>query len=85
VEQGRLFLALQPVVNSDTGVTDQYEALLRIDDDAGGFSDAHLLVSAAERFGLIKNIDKWVCNYPLNSCHVFVENSILIERSFHDE
>lgn len=60
VEQGRLFLALQPVVNSNTGVTDQYEALLRIDDDAGGFSDAHLLVSAAERFGLIKNIDKWV-------------------------
>ena len=60
VADDKFILALQPVVNRTTDAVSHYEALLRIQEGPNDFYDAHLFVSAAERFGLIAVLDKWV-------------------------
>ena len=60
IEHGRFALACQPILNTRMQTVDSYEVLIRMVDDAqrlilpGGF------VPAAERFGLMVEIDKWV-------------------------
>ncbi|THB65335.1 MAG: EAL domain-containing protein [Gammaproteobacteria bacterium] len=48
----------QPVVNSVTGEVEFYEALLRIFDEKGSPYPAEKIISAAERSGLIQELDE---------------------------
>ncbi|MDY6978888.1 MAG: EAL domain-containing protein [Pseudomonadota bacterium] len=58
-ENDHFKLAFQPIVNIDSGLSEDYEVLLRMsldNDDVilpGGF------LPAAERFGLINHVDRW--------------------------
>ena len=61
LEEDRLILYCQPILDLGTNEICQYELLLRLPDDEGGEPlppSAFLYV--AERFGLIQAIDGWV-------------------------
>ena len=53
-------LCYQPVVNLATGLAGHYEALLRLRDADGTLITAERFLRAAERFGLMPQIDRWV-------------------------
>jgi diguanylate cyclase (GGDEF)-like protein len=57
IQENRLRLAFQPVVQSATGHISHYEALLRIIGEDGKISSAGALIPVAERMGLIDMID----------------------------
>lgn len=60
VKDGRIKLAYQPVIDSRTGNTSHYEALLRLYTDEGKISSAGTLIPVAERMGFMPTIDKLV-------------------------
>lgn len=53
-------LVYQPVVNLVTGRVDHYEALVRLQGDDGELILPDEFLPAAERFGLMPQIDRWV-------------------------
>lgn len=60
VEEGRIRLAYQPIIDSKTGKTVHYEGLLRLYGADGHISSAGVLIPIAERMGLMPMIDKIV-------------------------
>jgi len=59
-KEKRLRLAYQPIIESKTGKTLHYEALLRLVNQAGKISSAGALIPIAEKMGLIDVIDTMV-------------------------
>lgn len=59
-KEKRLRLAYQPVIESKTGKTVHYEALLRLVNQTGAISSAGALIPIAEKMGLIDIIDTMV-------------------------
>jgi diguanylate cyclase (GGDEF)-like protein/PAS domain S-box-containing protein len=59
IEQRRLELHSQPIVDVATHRTDRYELLLRVRDDHGILLPASF-IAAAEREGMIIDLDRWV-------------------------
>src|SRR5262249_8112660 len=59
-KEKRLRLAYQPVIESKTGKTSHYEALLRLVNQTGKISSAGALIPVAEKMGLIDIIDTMV-------------------------
>lgn len=60
VQEGRIRLAYQPVIDSKTGKVAHYEGLLRLFGEDGKISSAGTLIPIAERMGFIPMIDKLV-------------------------
>lgn len=60
LENDRLLLHAQPIVNLKTGSPEQYELLLRIQNDDGSLALPGSFLGIAERFGLIRDIDRKV-------------------------
>ncbi len=60
IHEDRLRMAYQPIIDSATGETSHYEALLRVVGDDGTISSAGALIPIAERMGLIHVIDRLV-------------------------
>lgn len=60
VQEGRIKLAWQPVIDSKTGKVAHYEGLLRLFGEDGKISSAGTLIPIAERMGFIPMIDKLV-------------------------
>ena len=61
LEDDRLVLYCQPIIDLATNVTSQYELLLRLPEGPqGGLLPPSGFLYAAERFGLIQAIDGWV-------------------------
>ncbi|MEX2238763.1 MAG: PAS domain S-box protein [Dehalococcoidia bacterium] len=56
----RFRLLYQPVVNVADGKIDHYEALIRLVAADGQLIEAGTFIAAAERVGLIQEIDRWV-------------------------
>ncbi len=54
-------MTIQPLQSEETG--SHYEILLRMRDEAGALVSPDLFISAAERYGLISNIDRWVVEH----------------------
>jgi EAL domain-containing protein (putative c-di-GMP-specific phosphodiesterase class I) len=59
-KEKRLRLAYQPIIESKTGKTLHYEALLRLISQTGKISSAGALIPVAEKMGLIDIIDTMV-------------------------
>lgn len=57
IENNRIKMAFQPVIESKTGRIAHYEALLRLIGEDGKISSAGALIPIAERMGLIDMID----------------------------
>ncbi|MGE0754287.1 MAG: EAL domain-containing protein, partial [Alphaproteobacteria bacterium] len=93
-KEDRLRLAYQPVIESKTGKTAHYEALLRLISHTGKISSAGALIPVAEKMGLIDIIDTMVMekviqelrNSPnvtlaLNVSNETTENSTWLEKA----
>ncbi len=60
LDEDRLVLHAQPVVETATGLTTQHELLVRMIDAHGDLIPPSSFLPVAERFGLIREIDRWV-------------------------
>ncbi|MCH9735143.1 MAG: EAL domain-containing protein, partial [Actinomycetia bacterium] len=60
IDEGRLVLYRQPMVEISTGATTSYELLLRMDDGKGGLRTPDTFMPTAEQRGLSLMIDLWV-------------------------
>ncbi len=62
LDEDRLVLHAQPVVETATGRTTQHELLVRMIDPHGDLIFPGSFLPIAERFGLVREIDRWVLN-----------------------
>lgn len=64
LEQGRLVLHYQPIVTVNAGIRkySHFEALVRMIDESGQLVAPGEFIPAAELYGLIEDIDRWVVN-----------------------
>ncbi|MEQ1790649.1 MAG: GGDEF domain-containing phosphodiesterase [Rickettsiales bacterium] len=69
VKEKRLRMAYQPVINSVTGKTSHFEALLRIVSSTGQISSAGALIPVAEKMGMIDVIDTLVMELVIDELH----------------
>jgi PAS domain S-box-containing protein len=60
LDEGRLLLYAQPIVEITTGQVVTHELLLRMRDTAGRLIEPGVFLPAAERYGLMPSIDAWV-------------------------
>ncbi|HEX8854497.1 MAG TPA: EAL domain-containing protein [Thermoleophilaceae bacterium] len=60
LEGERLVLCAQPVLNLGTNEISQYELQLKVADDEGRLTPPEALVFAAERYGVVGWIDRWL-------------------------
>jgi diguanylate cyclase (GGDEF)-like protein len=60
LDQNRLVLHGQPIVNLGTGEVTQYELLVRLQPQSGPLLAPNAFLHIAERFGMITAIDTWV-------------------------
>jgi PAS domain S-box-containing protein len=60
IDEDRLVLAGQPIVSAATGAVCGQELLLRLRDRQGSLVMPDKFLPAAERFGLIRDVDLWV-------------------------
>ncbi|WP_260293658.1 EAL domain-containing protein [Sedimenticola hydrogenitrophicus] len=68
LEEDRFCLYVQPIVPIDqrSPHTGHYEVLIRMRDEAGALVPPNKFIPAAERFGLMPRIDRWVVNQLFN-------------------
>jgi diguanylate cyclase (GGDEF)-like protein/PAS domain S-box-containing protein len=60
IQEGRLILHAQPIVELATGKAVAHELLVRMVDTDGEIVAPGRFLSTAERFGLVRDIDRWV-------------------------
>jgi diguanylate cyclase (GGDEF)-like protein len=65
LDEDRLVLYAQPVVETATGRTTQHELLVRMVDTRGEVILPGSFLPIAERFGLIREIDRWVVTHAI--------------------
>jgi diguanylate cyclase (GGDEF)-like protein len=65
LDQGRLILFGQPIVDLSSGATTHHEVLIRMVSDDGDIIPPGSFLPTAERFGLINDIDRWVAGEAL--------------------
>jgi len=70
LENDRLILHAQPILNLRTGIVDRYEVLLRMVGHDGSLVMPGEFLPAAERSGLIGQIDQWVI---VEACRLLAE------------
>lgn len=69
LQNNRFSLHAQPIIAlQDTGQSNpHYELLLRLYDEQGHLVSPGVFIPAAERFGMMGLIDRWVVNHALNT------------------
>jgi diguanylate cyclase (GGDEF)-like protein len=65
---GGFSLNAQPIVRLSDGSISHYELLLRVHGAEGGATSPGAFISAAERFGMMSAIDRWVFNQAVRVC-----------------
>ena len=60
LRDGRFVLHYQPVIRLGNGEAEHYEALIRLIDEQGELIAPDEFLDAAQRFGLMPQIDRWV-------------------------
>jgi diguanylate cyclase (GGDEF)-like protein/PAS domain S-box-containing protein len=60
LDEDRLVLHAQPVVHAASGATTQHELLIRMLEEDGSLIQPSAFLPIAERYGLIREIDRWV-------------------------
>ncbi len=60
IESNRFILVSQPIVSLNEGSASYHEILLRMCGDEGEIIPPAGFISAAERFGLMRSVDRWV-------------------------
>lgn len=70
LKNDRLQLLYQPIINLQEDEAERYEVIVRTYDDEGKLADIGEMMTAAERTGMSRGIDRWVL---LNSLKALVE------------
>jgi len=65
LEHDRFQLVYQPIVDIDSGATTDYEVLVRMICDDGQIILPGGFMPAAERFGLIHSVDRWIVQHSI--------------------
>lgn len=65
--EDRFELYFQPVVELNVGLITHYEVLLRMRGEDGEMIAPGAFMETAERFGLIRDIDRWVVDYAIKT------------------
>jgi len=65
LSQERLSLHTQPIRSLDSGGIERYELLLRMTDEDGALLPAASFIEAAERSGMVQELDRWVVGRAL--------------------
>jgi EAL domain-containing protein (putative c-di-GMP-specific phosphodiesterase class I) len=60
LQEQRLVLHAQPIIDLSTGATVSHELLLRMRERDGGLRSPGMFLAAAERSGLVRELDRWV-------------------------
>ena len=78
VEQNRLRLFLQPIVEVSVGCGDifRYEILLRVEDKYGKICPPARLISVAEEFSVMQQIDRWVVHHALSALEACADKTV---------
>lgn len=69
LDESRLTLHAQPVVETASGHTTQHELLVRMVEPDGSLVSPAQFLPIAERFGLIREIDRWVVTETIAMLH----------------
>ena len=77
----RFVLYYQPVVNLATGKPEHYEVLLRMRGLDGKIISPNAFIHAAEQFGLMPRIDRWVVDNVIESIRVHPGAKIFVNLS----
>ncbi len=80
LEEDRFVLYYQPVVRLKDDTIDHYEALIRLKDH-GELVPPGLFIPAAEQFGLMSQIDRWVVKHVINTLQEHSEIKIYMNLS----
>jgi EAL domain-containing protein (putative c-di-GMP-specific phosphodiesterase class I) len=81
MENDRLILEYQPIVNSHSRKSIFYECLLRIVDENGNRLSAFSHIKSAEEYGFIRNIDKFVLTKATSTLHKYPDLNLHINIS----
>lgn len=81
VQEGRIRLAYQPVIDSRTGEVAHYEGLLRLFGEDGRISSAGTLIPIAERMGFVPMIDKLVLSKVVDELRADKDVSLAVNVS----
>jgi diguanylate cyclase (GGDEF)-like protein/PAS domain S-box-containing protein len=65
LDHDRLHLFCQPIVDLTTGAVERSEILVRLEEENGTLVTPDAFMSAAERFGLVGEIDRWVLHHSV--------------------
>ena len=65
IEHDKYVLALQPIIQCATGTVEEFEILIRMQDEDGSIIMPNGFLPTAERFGLSSEIDMWVIRNAL--------------------
>jgi diguanylate cyclase (GGDEF)-like protein len=60
IKDDRLELHYQPLMHTASGQINHYEALVRLRDEGGKLHYPNTFLPAAQRFGMLKELDQWV-------------------------
>ncbi|NOX76741.1 MAG: EAL domain-containing protein [Gammaproteobacteria bacterium] len=66
IEQDRFVLAAQPIMDVKSGDVCRYEVLLRMNDELGNLIMPAGFLASAERFGLMRSVDRWVVKWAID-------------------
>ena len=81
LKDNRLVLHYQPVVRLSSGEVAHYEALLRMREPGGGLILPNEFIPAAERFGLMPPLDRWVVKQTIRTLEEHPGISVVINLS----
>lgn len=81
LQEDRFVLHFQPVIRLSDRKIIHYEALIRLQDNNGQMIFPRTFIPAAERFGLMSQIDHWVVKSSLATMRKFPELKLFINLS----
>lgn len=82
-ENDKFSLVYQPIISVETGTIHDYEVLLRMAMDDGDIILPGGFMPAADRFGLVNQVDRWVVNKALNKLSELQETNKCIRFSIN--
>lgn len=65
--EDRFVLYYQPIVRLSTKKVEHYEALIRLKTETGELISPDVFIPAAEQFGLMPQLDRWVVKHAMNT------------------
>lgn len=67
IDEDRFLIACQPIIDVHTNKVSRHEVLLRLLGDDGTIIQPSGFLSSAERFGLMRSIDRWVIEHAIET------------------